>query len=133
AAGFRSRQRRSREPTPATSQYALFASYKAARVHRAGLLGLIGWADPDGTSGCADEVTLSLKGANSPTRGPKPRSTRAKWKSRAARGRGAELHLIAKLFGRAGERRRDSKPNLIIGHPADGRGTLGCAPNRCES
>src|SRR5215831_19166867 len=33
AADFRSRQRRSREPTPATSQYALFASYKAARVH----------------------------------------------------------------------------------------------------
>src|SRR5262249_7440964 len=35
AADFRSRQRRSREPTPATSQYALFASYKAARVHHA--------------------------------------------------------------------------------------------------
>jgi len=45
----------------------------------------------------------------------------------------AELHLIAKLFGRAGERRRDSKPNLIIGHPADGRGTLDCTPNRCDS
>src|SRR5262249_32520301 len=32
------RQRRSREPTPATSQYALFASYKAARVHHAARL-----------------------------------------------------------------------------------------------
>ena len=45
------------------------------------------------------------------------------------RGLDAELHLVAELLGRAGERRRDSKPNLIIGHPADGRGALGCTGN----
>src|SRR5262249_56012022 len=49
------------------------------------------------------------------------------------RGFDAELHLIAELLGRAGERCRDSKPNLIIGHPADSWGALGCTPNRCDS
>src|SRR5258708_30038572 len=34
------------------------------------------------------------------------------------------------LLGRAGERRRDSKPNLIVGYPADGRGALGCTASR---
>src|SRR5262245_41877392 len=57
-----------------------------ARVHRAVLLGLTGsildWADPKGASDCADEVTLSLKGANSPTRGRKLRSTGTKAKTR---------------------------------------------------
>src|SRR5262245_11549761 len=57
-----------------------------ARVHRAVLLGLtgsiLGWADPKGARDCADEVTLSLKGANSPTRGRKLRSTGTKAKTR---------------------------------------------------
>jgi hypothetical protein len=46
-------------------------------------------AGPDrkGTSGCADEVTLSLKGANNPTRGRKLRSTGTKASTRAARSR----------------------------------------------
>src|SRR6266566_8302734 len=52
-------------------------------VHRAVLLGLIGlilsWADGRGTSDCADEVTLSRKGANSPTR---LRSTGTKTRAR---------------------------------------------------
>jgi hypothetical protein len=38
------------------------------------------------------------------------------------RGFDAKLHLVPKLFGHARERRGDSKPNLIIGHPADGGG-----------
>src|SRR6266571_5646603 len=46
------------------------------------------------------------------------------------RGLDAELHLVPELLGRAGEGRRDSKPNLIIGHPADGRGALTCIANR---
>src|SRR5215467_15119986 len=49
------------------------------------------------------------------------------------RGLDAELHLDPKLFGRAGECCRDSKPNLVIGHPADGRGALGCTANGCDS
>src|SRR5215831_10752552 len=39
------------------------------------------WAQR-GTSGCADEVTLSRKGANSPARGRKLRSTGTKARSR---------------------------------------------------
>src|SRR2546430_14930309 len=46
------------------------------------------------------------------------------------RGLDAELHLVPELLGRAGERCRDSKPNLIIGHPAEGRGALTCIANR---
>jgi hypothetical protein len=53
-----------------------------ARVHRAVLLGLtgsiLGWADRKGGSDCAYEVTMSLKGAKSPTRGHKLRSTGTK-------------------------------------------------------
>jgi len=37
-----------------------------------------------GTSDCADEVTLSRKGANSPTRARKPRSTGTKAKARVS-------------------------------------------------
>jgi len=39
---------------------------------------ILDWADRKGTSDCTDEVTLSLKGANSPTRGRKLRSTGTK-------------------------------------------------------
>src|SRR6516164_3226571 len=35
AAGFQSRRERCREPTPVNPHYAAFATYKAARVHRA--------------------------------------------------------------------------------------------------
>jgi cation diffusion facilitator CzcD-associated flavoprotein CzcO len=57
-------------------------------VHRAALLGLIGSilgrADRKGTSDCADEVTLSLKGAKSPTRDRKLRSTGTKARARVS-------------------------------------------------
>ena len=44
-----------------------------------GLTGsILGWARPEGTSDCADEVTLSRKGAKSRTRGRKLRSTGTK-------------------------------------------------------
>src|SRR6266566_311575 len=46
------------------------------------------------------------------------------------RGLDAELHLVPELLGRAGERCRDSKLNLIIGHPADSRSALTCIANR---
>jgi GAF domain-containing protein len=56
----------------------------AARVHRAVLLGLTGsilaW-----TIDCADEVTLSRKGAKSQTRAGKLRSTRTKVRTRVGR------------------------------------------------
>jgi hypothetical protein len=45
------------------------------------------------------------------------------------RGFDAKLHLAAELLGRAGERRRDPKPNLIVRHSADGRGALACLAN----
>jgi two-component system, NtrC family, sensor kinase len=52
-------------------------------------------AGPDrrGTSGCADEVTLSLKGANSPTRGRKLRSTGTKASTREPRADHLEQQL----------------------------------------
>src|SRR5262245_62393510 len=59
---------------------------KGAPVHRAVLLGLmgsiLGWPTGTRTSNRADEVTLSRKGANSPTRGRKLRSARTKAKTR---------------------------------------------------
>ena len=65
------------------------------RVHRAVLLGLtgpiLGWADRKGNSDCADEVTLSLKGANSPTRGRKLRSTGTKARARAQQAATSEV------------------------------------------
>ena len=61
-------------------------------MHRAVLLGLIGsilgW---EGISDCADEVTLSLKGAKSPPRGRKLRSTGTKARTHVNRASNAEL------------------------------------------
>src|SRR5262249_15049978 len=72
-----------------------------ARVQRAVLLGLIGsilgWADPKGASDCADEVTLSLKGAKNPTRGRKPRSTGTKAITDVDRLRAANADLKKEL------------------------------------
>ena len=42
----------------------------------------------------------------------------------------AKPHLVAEFLGGAGERRRDAKPNLAIGHATDGRGALVCPANR---
>src|SRR5262249_8279519 len=53
---------------------------------------------PEGrTSDCADEVTLSRKGANSPTRGRKLRSTGTKARGRVGRNRKSREDLEMKL------------------------------------
>jgi GAF domain-containing protein len=82
-----------------------FPSYKTSRVHRAVLLGLtgsiLGWADQP--SGCANEVTLSLKGANSPTRGRKLRSSATKAAAGVSPAREPPTELEEKLKARARE------------------------------
>jgi class 3 adenylate cyclase/putative methionine-R-sulfoxide reductase with GAF domain len=45
---------------------------------------ILRWVLPEGTSDCADEVTLSLKGANSPTRGGKLRSAGTKTRAQVS-------------------------------------------------
>jgi len=74
---------------------------ETARVRRAVLLGLIrsilGWADRKGTSDCADEVTLSRKGAKSRTRITGLRSTRTKARTHVDRLRAANADLKRKL------------------------------------
>ncbi len=71
-----------------------------AGVHRAVLLGLtgsiLGWARPKGTSDCADEVTLSRKGAKSRT-GVGLRSTGTKVRPHAGRGREPRADLEQQL------------------------------------
>ena len=54
-----------------------------------------------GTSDCADEVTLSLKGANRPTRGRKLRSTGTKAGTRVAASNESQAALITKLKAHA--------------------------------
>src|SRR5260370_32584805 len=67
-------------------------------------------AEPDGkprpkgrTSDCADEVTLSLKGANSPTRGRKLRSTGTKATARVSNGPNSLVELKKQLEVRTRE------------------------------
>src|SRR5260370_24626241 len=67
-------------------------------------------AEPDGkprpkgrTSDCADEVTLSLKGANSPTRGRKPRSTGTKATAGVSNGPNSLVELKKQLEVRTRE------------------------------
>src|SRR6266404_7322271 len=67
-------------------------------------------AEPDGkprpkgrTSDCADEVTLSLKGANSPTRGRKLRSTGTKARARVSNGPDSLIELKKQLEARTRE------------------------------
>src|SRR5215831_11577776 len=78
-----------------------------ARVHRAVLLGLIGsiLGGPTGrgTGDCVDEVTLSLKGAKSPTRGRKLRSTGTKARVRASNGPNSLIELKKQLEARTRE------------------------------
>src|SRR5215831_18849747 len=78
-----------------------------ARVHRAVLLGLIGsiLGGPTGrgTGDCIDEVTLSLKGAKSPTRGRKLRSTGTKARVRASNGPNSLIELKKQLEARTRE------------------------------
>ena len=56
-----------------------------------------------GTSGCADEVTLSLKGANSPTRGRKLRSTGTKSRAHVSDGPNSLIELKKQLEARTRE------------------------------
>src|SRR5262249_38911332 len=76
------------------------------RVHRAVLLGLIGaylgWAERRDQY-CANEVTLSLKGANSPTRGRKLRSSGTKAKARVTNGPNSLIELKKQLEARTHE------------------------------
>jgi GAF domain len=58
---------------------------------------------PKGTSDCADEVTLSLKGANSPTRGRKLRSTGAKARAHVSNGPNSLIELKKQLEARTRE------------------------------
>ena len=75
------------------------------RVHRA--LGSVGppLAGPTGrgTSDCADEVTLSLKGANSPARGRKLRSTGTKARAHISNGPNSLIELKKQLEARTRE------------------------------
>jgi GAF domain-containing protein len=72
-----------------------------ARVQRAALLRLtgsiLGWADRKGASNCADEVTLSLKGAKSRTRITGLRSKTTKARTHVDRLRAANAGLRNKL------------------------------------
>src|SRR5262249_52757806 len=56
-----------------------------------------------GTSGCADEVTLSLKGAKSPTRGRKLRSTGTKARAHVSNGPNSLIELKKQLEERTRE------------------------------
>src|SRR5215510_15626519 len=60
------------------------------------------WAQR-GTSDCADEVTLSLKGANSPTRGRKLRSTGTKARARVSNEPNSVIGLKKQLEARTRE------------------------------
>jgi len=56
-----------------------------------------------GTNDCADEVTLSRKGANSPTRGRKLRSTGTRAKARVSNGPNSLIELKKQLEARTRE------------------------------
>src|SRR6266487_7200896 len=61
------------------------------------------WGDQHGAINRADEVTLSLKGANSPTRGRKLRSTGTKARSRVSNGPNSLIGLKKQLEVRTRE------------------------------
>jgi GAF domain-containing protein len=77
------------------------STHEAAHIHRAILLGLTGsiLAGPGrkGTSDCADEVTLSRKGAKSRTGARKLRSTGTKVRTRVGRNREPHAELEQQL------------------------------------
>src|SRR5262245_47324425 len=83
------------------------STHEPPRVHHAVLLRVIGpilgWADRKGSSDCADEVTLSLKGANSPTRGRKLRSSGTKATARVSNGPNSLVELKKQLEVRTRE------------------------------
>src|SRR6516225_9681975 len=59
AAGFQSRRGRCCEPTPVTSQYATFSTYKAARVRRADCRAAAAW--PFAATGVAVRHNMLIK------------------------------------------------------------------------
>src|SRR5262249_15373327 len=61
------------------------------------------WPNRDGASNCADEVTMSLKGAKSPTRGRKLRSTGTKAKAHVSNGPNSLIELKKQLEARTRE------------------------------
>src|SRR5262249_15250407 len=61
------------------------------------------WLGRPGSSGCANEVILSLKGANSPTRGRKIRSTGPKARARVSDGPNSLIELKKQLEARTRE------------------------------
>src|SRR5262249_37942702 len=61
---------------------------------------ILGW---EGISDCADEVTLSLKGAKSPTRGRKLRSAGTKARARVSNGPNSPIELKQQLEVRTRE------------------------------
>src|SRR5262249_15831434 len=58
-------------------------------------------ARPEGTTDCAGEVTLAMKGANRPTRGRKLRSTGTKAGTRVAASDESQAALVTKLKAHA--------------------------------
>src|SRR6266404_1843858 len=61
------------------------------------------WGDQHGAINCADEVTLSLKGANNPTRGRKLRSTGTKARAHVSNGPNSVVELKKQLEARTRE------------------------------
>jgi two-component system, NtrC family, sensor kinase len=73
-----------------------------------------------GTSDCADEVTLSLKGANSPTRGRKLRSTGTKVRPRVGSIRSPQAELKSQLAQALAQQAATSEILRVIStSPAD--------------
>jgi GAF domain-containing protein len=64
---------------------------------------ILGWTERRGTSDFADEVTLSLKGAKSPTRGRNLHSTRTKAAARVSNGPNSLVELKEQLEARTRE------------------------------
>jgi HupE / UreJ protein len=64
---------------------------------------IFGWPTEEAASGCADEVTLSRKGAKSPTRDRKLRSTGTKARAHVDRAREPRAELEKKLEARTCE------------------------------
>jgi two-component system, NtrC family, sensor kinase len=74
----------------------------------------LGWDRPQGASDCADEVTLSRKGAKSRTRVPGLRSTGTKARTHVGRGREPNAELEKKLAKALGQQAATSEILRVI-------------------